>query len=234
MSRLPVLMYHNVSLDEKQSKGLCISATRLEEQLKYLKEKKYKAYHLSELENLKVLNSKSVVITFDDVTVNQLDYAVPLLQKYAMKATFFIPFKYLGQEDLWNGGGEPIMTIEQLKSLPQNIELGFHSYEHRHFDRLTSLEVDQDFQKCFDLCKEHQLKISPSIAYPYGNYPKSEPRKQEFFDQLKKQGMRYGFRIGNKVNRFPFQDPFEVKRLDIKGQYSLFKFSMKLRFGKLL
>jgi hypothetical protein len=41
------------------------------------------------------------------------------------------------------------------------------------------------------------------------------------------------FRIGNRVNRFPFKNKFEIQRIDIKGQDSLTTFKWKLRLGKL-
>ena len=41
------------------------------------------------------------------------------------------------------------------------------------------------------------------------------------------------FRIGNRVNKFPFKNKYEIQRIDIKGQDSLLKFKLKLRFGKL-
>ena len=81
MRRLPILMYHNVS-EDKDSIGLTIFADKLEEQFRYLNLKGFTTYHFSELENRTVIDSKSIVITFDDVTENQLVYAVPLLEKY--------------------------------------------------------------------------------------------------------------------------------------------------------
>ena len=172
MAKLPILMYHKISASE--SEGLTISASKLEEQFQYLSKAGFRSYHLSELMDLKRLPSKkSVVITFDDGYVSQLEFAVPLLEKYHLKATFFIPLKYLGQTDAWNTPSYPLMTADQLKSLnPTRIE-------------------------------------------------------------LKEQQFTYGLRIGNRVNHFPFKNPFEINRIDVKGEYSLKKFQRKLKFGKL-
>jgi peptidoglycan/xylan/chitin deacetylase (PgdA/CDA1 family) len=43
------------------------------------------------------------VLTFDDVTENQL-LCLSFTEKYNLKATFFIPFQYIGKADLWNQG----------------------------------------------------------------------------------------------------------------------------------
>ncbi len=233
MDKLPILMYHNVSLVDTASRGLTISTRRLEEQLSYLKQQGYHTYHFRELEDQVVIQRKSVVLTFDDVTVNQLIYAVPLLEKFQMKATFFIPFKYIGQVDQWNNGVEPLMSIEQLKSLPECIELGYHSFEHRHFTEMTAEEIQADFIASNQIITSEALDVYAVMAYPYGNFPKKDPQRSNFFGLLKQNQIKYGLRIGNKVNRFPFSDPYEIKRLDVKGQDSLRTFKFRLRFGKL-
>ena len=232
MTRLPILMYHNVS-EDKNSKGLTIFKNKLEEQFAYLNEKGYTTYHFSELENKASINPKSVIITFDDVTVNQLVYAVPLLEKYNLKATFFIPFEYIGNVDLWNSGKENIMSIEQLKALDGKVELGLHSFAHKRYATLTKEEINDDFSKCFEIIEQNELKVYNALAYPYGNYPKKEPNKSKFIAVLKQNNVKAGLRIGNKINKFPFKNPYEIMRIDVKGEDSLLKFKLKLRFGKL-
>jgi peptidoglycan/xylan/chitin deacetylase (PgdA/CDA1 family) len=233
MSCLPILMYHNVSNDEKNSKGLTVFCNRLEKQFSYLHENGFSTYHFSELENAVVLNDKSVVITFDDVTENQLIYAVPLLQKYNLKATFFIPFGYIGNSDIWNKGKEKIMSIEQLKELDSLVELGLHSFAHKRYTNLSEAEINDDFSNCFEIIHKSGLKVYNVLAYPFGNYPKKDPKKTRFNTILQKNNIKAGLRIGNHINKFPFKNPYEIMRIDIKGEDSMFKFKLKLRFGKL-
>ncbi|QNJ98355.1 polysaccharide deacetylase family protein [Constantimarinum furrinae] len=234
MSKLPVLMYHNVSLTE--SKGLTINVKKLEAQFQYLSDKKYRSYHFSELMSLDQLPAqKNVVITFDDAYVSQLEYAVPLLKKYELKATFFVPLYYLGKTDAWNTATLPIMTAEQLHLLdPSVIELGYHSYAHQKYDELSVAEIEADTKQCFEAVDDHSLEFTKVLAYPYGKYPREHSAKKLFFEQLKQEQFQLGLRIGNRINVFPFKDPFEIQRLDIKGEYSLGKFKRKLKFGKFL
>lgn len=233
MVRLPILMYHNVCVEEQLGLGLTISTLKLEQQFKHLREENYTSFHLSELENRKEIPSKSIVITFDDVTVNQIEYAVPLLEKYNLKATFFVPFQYIGKSDLWNQGNEPIMSMDMLKNLGENIEIGLHSYAHRRYTDLSETEINQDFEQCYAIVAQSGLKLYPALAYPYGNYPKNEPEKSKFQSLLKQNKVKMGLRIGNKLNKFPFKNPYEITRIDIKGEDSLLKFKLKLRLGKL-
>lgn len=235
MSRLPILMYHNVSSQNKDSKGLTISTEKLEEQFIYLTENNYTSFHLSELENRKSIPKKSIVLTFDDVTENQYTYALPLLQKYKLKAVFFIPFYYIGKTDLWNTGKEKIMSISQLKSIDsKTIEFGFHSYKHRDYKTLNNEEIKQDFDNCKKIITENNFTIYPSLAYPYGSFPRKKIDNSNFNLQLKKNEIKYGLRIGNRPNQFPFKKNYEIQRIDIKGEENLFKFKYKINFNHII
>lgn len=233
MSKLPILMYHNITNQVEASKNLTISVENFERQICYLIDKGYVFYHLKELTTLQKISKKAIVLTFDDVTLNQLELAVPLLNKYNIKATFFIPFKYIGKTDEWNSGAQQIMTIEQLKGLDERIELGFHSYAHKRYSDMNIHEWQNDMNFCKNFIEENKLNVAPFLAYPYGNYPKREPEKTSFFETLKNNGLIYGLRIGNRLNDFPIKNPFEIQRIDIKGEDSLFKFKLKVKFGKL-
>lgn len=233
MAQLPILMYHNVSEKESESNGLTISIQKLENQFRYLKDNNFVSFHLSELESLSTVPLKSVVLTFDDVTENQLLYACPLLEKYNLKATFFIPFQYIGKSDLWNKGNDKIMSIQEIKSLSENIELGLHSFAHGKYDAMSASEINEDFEKCFQTIEQNNLKVYQALAYPFGNFPKKKPKNAVFKSVLEKNNIKMGLRIGNKVNKFPFKNRYEIMRIDVKGEDSLLKFKLKLRFGKL-
>ncbi|UYW00467.1 polysaccharide deacetylase family protein [Flavobacterium agricola] len=234
MSALPILMYHNLVATNQKSKGLSLSAEKLEKQLQFLHAAQYTTYHLAELQNQTKIAPKSVVLTFDDVTRNQLQYAVPLLVKYNMKATFFIPFQYVGGFDGWNAGTEAIMSVSDLQNLPKNIELGYHSFAHANFAQIDAQAMQTDFNLSEQFITENKLDVYPAFAYPYGKYPKKkEEEKQQFFKLLNQNKMQFGLRIGNRVNQFPFKNPYEILRIDIKGEDSLLKFKLKLKFGKL-
>ena len=236
MPKLPILMYHGVTKNASESKGLTISTENLEAQFRYLKDNGYVSLHFSELQALRTDENypkKTVMITFDDVYVNQLELAYPLLQKYGLKASFFIPFQYVNGTDDWNTGKEKIMSIAQLKSMDEaTIELGLHSFAHKNYNELSAEEIDEDFEKCKNFIISNKMDVSNVLAYPYGKYPRKDPKQLEFFNQLVKHQVAYGLRIGNRVNRFPFKDTYQVQRIDIKGEDSLSKFQRKLKYGK--
>ncbi len=233
MAKLPILMYHHISVEE--GKGLTISVENLEKQFKHLSENGYKTFHLKELLQLKKLpKGKNIIITFDDGYVSQMENALPLLKKYKLKATFFIPLDFLGKTDSWNTSSLEIMTAEQLKALdPKIVELGFHSCYHKKYTELSNAEIEADTRRCFEFVSENGLNFSPVLAYPYGKFPKEKERNELFKKMLSGNGIQLGLRIGNRINNFPFKKSFEVERIDVKGEFSMLKFRQKIRFGKL-
>jgi peptidoglycan/xylan/chitin deacetylase (PgdA/CDA1 family) len=238
MIYLPILMYHNVCQFESESNNLTISVKKLEKQFQYLKDNKYKTFHFAELAKMKSIPTKSIILTFDDVTENQFIYVLPLLEKFNLKASFFIPFQYIGKTDLSNknpdGSEQKIMTIEQLKQLEKSqVELGYHSYGHKKYSELKDLEIQNDFLNCEEIIKNNNLKVYAALAYPYGNYPKEKTENKAFKKIITDNKMKFGLKIGNRPNVFPFKDNYEIKRIDIKGKDRLLVFRLKIKFGKL-
>jgi peptidoglycan/xylan/chitin deacetylase (PgdA/CDA1 family) len=126
------------------------------------------------------------------------------------------------------------MSVEQLQSLDSSIiELGLHSYAHKNYTKLTPNKVQEDFNLCREFVNANQLNVQNILAYPYGKFPKKNPGKTLFFKILKANNIAYALRIGNRVNSFPLRHPYEVQRIDIKGEDSFLKFKLKLRLGKL-
>lgn len=233
MIRLPILMYHHIS--KESATGLSISVENLEKQLFYLFEKNYKTYHFKDLDGTQNITSKrNIIITFDDAYVSQMQLALPLLKKYQLKATFFVPLKYIGKMDEWNTSSLDIMNLDQLKSLdPEFIELGFHSFYHKKYDELSNAEIEADTRRCMEFVAKNELNFSKVLAYPYGKFPKDNVRNEIFNEILKNNGIEYGLRIGNRINDFPFKNPYKIQRLDVKGEYSLSKFRKKIKRRKL-
>ncbi|MBT8275498.1 MAG: polysaccharide deacetylase family protein [Bacteroidia bacterium] len=225
-------MYHHVSVSE--SRDLTIGTSRLEEQFKWLRDNNFKSWHFSELEELRQLPpGNNVMITFDDAYVSFRELALPLLQKYQLKATLFVPLAFLGGTDEWYSGQNPIMTSSELNTLdPSLVELGHHSFFHKKFHQMSSEEIKEDINKCREVIAKQNLNVSPALAYPYGKYPREKPAKEQFITLLKEEGFKFGLRIGNRLNAFPFKNSFEIQRLDIKGEYGLSKFKRKIKFGK--
>lgn len=223
--RLSILMYHKV---EKESEDeLTVSVENLERQFKYLREKKYRSLFFKEIHSV---SEKKIIITFDDGYYNNYEFLPALLEKYDLKATIFISTGFIE-----NGYHEnKMMSFEDLRNLNTNFfEIALHSHLHQNFRTLNIREIEKDLIANMQILESHQINYSKILAYPYGKYPKNGENQNLLFHTLKKLGIDFAVRIGNKINYFPNARPYELCRIDIKGSDSLQKFKLKLILGKL-
>lgn len=102
--RLVILMYHRVLAQPDPYHAHDVDAEAFDWQLAILK-RYFNVLPLTEAaERLKrrALPPRAVCITFDDGYADNVDVALPLLQRYQLHATFFIATGYLDGGRMWN------------------------------------------------------------------------------------------------------------------------------------
>ncbi|MCT2562315.1 polysaccharide deacetylase family protein [Chryseobacterium herbae] len=227
-----ILMYHKV-LPEKEisgKDGLTVSAENLEEQFKYIKNH-YNTVFFNDLNTGNQLKHK-LILTFDDGYLNNLQYLVPLLEKYRLKATIFIPTGLI-HKDLTDKKRE-MMTFDEIRSLnPEYVEIALHSHTHRNYSQISLQETADDLNENIRTLEEKKIPFTKVLAYPYGKFPKKGEQKKAFFSMLENAGITSAVRIGNNIAYYPWKNKFEIKRIDIKGGDSFEIFKWKLRLGKI-
>jgi len=236
-NRLPILMYHKVS--EDKADGLTIPVGKLDQQLFFIREKGYTIITFEELHRMistgTPLSQKPLILTFDDAYENFTTHAVPLLEKYNLKATVFVPVGYMGKTNIWDRGEEPILGPGILKELSKTdlIEIGLHSFLHRSYGDLAIEDINEDLANCINTLDFYKIHFVPVLAYPFGGFPKKDrtllAQMKELFREY---NLVFAVRIGNRINPLPVRDPYELKRIDIKGTDSFFTFKIKLRKGR--
>ncbi len=96
--QLPIIMYHHILRDEATHGKFIISPDDLEKDLKYIKKEGYTTITDLDLINFKEkgtpLPEKPIMLTFDDGHLSYLEYVVPLLEKYQMKAVVSVVGSY--------------------------------------------------------------------------------------------------------------------------------------------
>ncbi|HAR20883.1 MAG TPA: hypothetical protein DCR46_09475 [Cytophagales bacterium] len=225
-----VLMYHQI--DPARSDALTVKLEDFEKQLRYLLRNHYYIISLSDvlscIQNGTPFPPKSVLLTFDDGYQNNYDYLLPLLKKYQIKATIFLPVRFIGKTNVWDQGNEPIMDYDKLNAARPHFEYALHSFSTQNMAEMSNTQLAEDLSACFATLKENKFNFLPALAYPYGRYPK----KSNFNTLLKEMDIQLAFRIGNNVNMLPLKEKYAVKRIDIKGTDSFWTFKTKLIKGR--
>jgi len=234
---LPILMYHKVS--EGEVDGITISTEKLKRQFEFIRRKGYQTLSFDDVAAAikigKPLPKRPLILTFDDAYRNFMEVAVPLLKTYGFKASVFIPVGYMGKTNNWDNGSDPILSAGEIKELANtgSIEFGIHSFLHRSYAELDPAGVENDLNLCIQTLGYHNIKFVRVLAYPYGSYPKNDPQlKARMKEIFRTSRLQFALRIGNRINRWPLKDPYELKRIDIKGTDNFYTFKTKLRKGR--
>ena len=107
---LPALMYHHISADAAARGDYVITPAELEADLRWLDENGYEAVSVRALADWRrgegELPERPVLITFDDAQLSFMLYALPLLEKYDMRAVLAVVGEYADEYSA-NGDRNP-------------------------------------------------------------------------------------------------------------------------------
>jgi cellulose synthase (UDP-forming) len=131
VSKVPVLIYHKIAMEQTKADNETIHIERFAEQMKYLADHGYHTLKVSELADFmkgRNVPEPSVVLTFDDGWKSVLN-AVPVLNRYGFKASFFI---ITACADGVFGRKGDYLTWEEIGQLAKNqsFEFGSHTVTH--------------------------------------------------------------------------------------------------------
>src|SRR3989344_1999609 len=170
-SKARILMYHSVG-DNKAF--FTVKAVQFERHLAYLAKNNFKVVFLSELIQ-KIKNKepleKMVCLTFDDGYYDNYKEVFPLLQKYKMPATIFLPTGFIGKEFMTSNGVRlVIMFKEHVQEMHESGLVEFMPHTKRHIDLGSELHNDAilDIESSRKDIRELIGTDAGILAYPKG------------------------------------------------------------------
>ncbi len=112
----------------------------------------------------KQFNRALVSVTFDDGWTNQYTNALPLLQKYGLKGTFYIISGELTDQPDY-------MSQQQVKDLySKGMEIGSHTVTHPDLTTLSKAQVTNQMAKSQSTLQNLIGVPVTDFAYPFGAY----------------------------------------------------------------
>ena len=178
---VPILMYHALSAACTAAfRRWTLAADRFEAHLAYLGQSGYRSVTIADLlahrrSGAPVPADRLIALTFDDAYTDFHSVALPLLTRYGMTATLFVPTGHVGRRSGWmrhEGEGErAILSWAALAEIAGcGIEIGTHSHTHPELDRVGDREILGEVRGPKALVEDRLGVAVRSFAYPYGHY----------------------------------------------------------------
>ncbi len=172
-ARVPILMYHYISEPppgaDRYRIDLSVTPQDFERQLRYLATNGYTTISLydlyAHLSLGRALPPKPIVLTFDDGYRDHYEHAFPLLQKYGMRATFFITTDFI------NFGNPHHLTWEMVKEMSAaGMDIESHARTHRDLRNRDFQFLVWEILGPIEQITAHTGKRPRFFCYPSGRY----------------------------------------------------------------
>lgn len=224
--RIVILAYHRVDL-KKAFPG--VSIEEFKRQIEFIR-RNFKIISLKEvcdfLEGRTRLKSTAFVITFDDGYRDNYLYAYPILKKFGIKATIFLPTDFIGTDRrFWwveDDKSRLCLSWDEARELSEDgIEFGSHTKGHRNLSSLSDEEIRLQVEESKRIIENRLGRSVFSFCYPYGNF---DSRIRQIVENA---GFRLACTSKCGTNRMSC-GPFLLKRIGTGNTYSLSHFALRV------
>ncbi len=219
---IPILMYHEVTepdriatLSKRIQRSYIVSRGNFDSQIRYLSNNGYRSISLNQLigyiDGDQIdLPSKSVIITFDDGFRGNYEYALPVLQRYGMAATFFTIVNKMDKEYM--------LTWRQLKAMQDGrMSIQSHTMNHLLLSNLDWKRTREELSRSKEIIEQHTGEEVRFISLPNGD-------SNRYYESIAREvGYAGGCSsiFGYNTRR---SNPFYLKRIAVKGHFSIRQF----------
>lgn len=176
----PILMYHQIDASPARGtplRGLTVTPASFARQMGLLRLFGYRGVSMTELEPYLrgEATGKVVGITFDDGYRNNLEHALPLLQRHGFTATCYAVSAPDVGRNVWDDAigvpQKPLFTPADMRAwVNAGMDLGAHT---RHHADLTAIPPSQTIDEIAGCKQELQDMTGQEVrhfCYPYGRY----------------------------------------------------------------
>ena len=204
---VPVFAYHRVDVEipkDPIGNELTVTPAQLEAELRYLQSHGIRGITASELVDRMARHEPLehlAVLTFDDGYLDARTQALPLLEKYGAKATFYVISHTIGtpRHLAWR-------DIREL--VHAGMEIGAHGADHLDLSQMTPAEQAHQASRCIDTIQKYTGVRPRTYAYPSGQYDAATLEVMRANGIAAAFTMRYG--LVRSLDR-----PFEMPRVRI-------------------
>jgi peptidoglycan/xylan/chitin deacetylase (PgdA/CDA1 family) len=225
---LLTLCYHAVS--PRWPAELSVTPERFEQQVGYLAKRGYRGITFTDAVRGN-FTGKAVAITFDDGYASTFSLARPILDRFGMPGTVFVPTNFIGGGPMaWPGIDQWVGTEHEAELVPMTWEeargladagweIGSHTRSHPHLTEIDDGPLAQELLESRLTCERRLDRRCSSLAYPYGDHDERVVAATE------KAGYEAAATLPSQT---PAQDPLAWPRIGVFYHDSMRVFRVKV------
>lgn len=178
MKRMRILLYNQVGHYPLEAMEDGIHPENLSEQIDYLIKQGFHIVGLDQavsyIKGKEGLPEKSLSITFDGGFADAYTNVLPILERYRVKAAFFISPAFVGGTRMFHGHSLPCMSWDQVISLREKgMMIGHYGCSGKAFKKVPKRAVEEDILRSKPLFEKY-LGTEPPYYAVYEGTPEAE------------------------------------------------------------
>lgn len=228
---IPILMYHNIApapRDLRVYRSLYVSPGTFARQMWLLQRFGYTGLSVTAAEPYLrgEKHGRIAVITLDDGYADNVESAMPVLQKYGFSATCYVVTGQIGRYNSWDherlGIQKRLMTVGQLRQWRDGgMEVGAHTRTHPRLTTCSAAQLRSEIRGCRDELEDQLGSEVTQFCYPYGDQN----------ERVVAAARDAGFRTATTTQRgraIAGDDLWRLPRMQIARHHVLPQFAMKV------
>jgi len=175
---IKILTYHAVDPDPgRRLREWGMTPLTFEAQMQALSEGGYTVLSLEEV--LQIVRgerpepARGVALTFDDGYRGHLDHVLPVLERFGLKAAFFLVSDRVGGTNAWDAAhGDPARRLmswsEAAELSARGMEIGSHSRTHPFLPTLGAIALEEEIRGSKEVIEDRLGIPVRFFSYPHG------------------------------------------------------------------
>ena len=223
---VPALSYHKIDEIPPSAHFRCnyVRPEAFAAQLRWLRRAGFETISLAAYAGYRkgttALPARPIMITFDDGYASNHSIAVPLLERYGFRATFFVVTDYIGATNSWDADEtqEPLLSHRQLREMhAAGFEIQSHTRTHPRLSGLDPAQLRDELAGSRQALQELLQSPVNVIAYPWSDY------NHATIEMAQETGYDAGVMLRRRAN-FPDTPMHELRRIGVNHETRLSRF----------
>ena len=165
-----VLVFHKLT-DSVSFGSTNYSPKRMCKLLSSLADNGYQFVSVTEL--MSTNDNRKIAITFDDGYAHLAAALPPLIERFKIRPTIFVPTSYVGKNNSWDFSSflksEPHLSCQQIEYLSEiGVDFGSHGHRHLRLSTLGNKALDSELSESKNILEEITGKPVETMSFPFG------------------------------------------------------------------